>query len=204
MASAWRATARGSRAASIADVLDMTVAEALAFFARTPEVVQALEPLAAVLYPKVKARALDEAGGGTAGGLTTVFDQSTGQGQLKERLPFRATVTRNHGVQPIAESLAQLVRHEEGIGLAGELGAGITLVSELMSRESRGWGTTIVASLGLLGHGPGPGFVHGDIGVELPVPLFNAGEHGLGHLQHQTNAILERTAVLVTSLVAQR
>jgi MFS family permease len=38
-----------------------------------------------------------------------------------------------------------------GIGLAGELGAGITLVSELMSRESRGWGTTIVASLGLLG-----------------------------------------------------
>ena len=38
----------GSRAASIADVLDMTVAEALAFFAGTPEVVQALEPLAAV------------------------------------------------------------------------------------------------------------------------------------------------------------
>ena len=38
-----------------------------------------------------------------------------------------------------------------GIGLAGELGAGITLVSEIMSKESRGWGTTIVASLGLLG-----------------------------------------------------
>jgi MFS family permease len=38
-----------------------------------------------------------------------------------------------------------------GIGLAGELGAGITLVAEIMSRESRGWGTTIVASLGLLG-----------------------------------------------------
>lgn len=38
-----------------------------------------------------------------------------------------------------------------GIGLAGELGAGITLVSEIMSREGRGWGTTLVASFGLLG-----------------------------------------------------
>lgn len=38
-----------------------------------------------------------------------------------------------------------------GIGLAGELGAGITLVSESMSKEKRGYGTTIVASFGLLG-----------------------------------------------------
>lgn len=38
-----------------------------------------------------------------------------------------------------------------GIGLAGELGAGITLVSEVMSKESRGYGTTIVASVGILG-----------------------------------------------------
>lgn len=38
-----------------------------------------------------------------------------------------------------------------GIGLAGELGAGITLVSEVMSKESRGYGTTIVASIGILG-----------------------------------------------------
>jgi putative MFS transporter len=45
----------------------------------------------------------------------------------------------------------QWLRLIAGIGLAGELGAGITLVSELMSREGRGWGTTIVASLGLLG-----------------------------------------------------
>lgn len=43
------------------------------------------------------------------------------------------------------------LRFVAGIGLAGELGAGITLVSEVMSKESRGWGTTIVASLGLLG-----------------------------------------------------
>ena len=44
-----------------------------------------------------------------------------------------------------------LLRFIAGIGLAGELGAGIALVSEIMSKESRGWGTTIVASLGLLG-----------------------------------------------------
>ena len=38
-----------------------------------------------------------------------------------------------------------------GIGLAGELGAGITLVSEIMGKEGRGYGTTIVASVGVLG-----------------------------------------------------
>jgi MFS family permease len=38
-----------------------------------------------------------------------------------------------------------------GVGLAGELGAGITLVSEIMSRESRGYGTTIVAAVGITG-----------------------------------------------------
>ncbi|MCC6558828.1 MAG: MFS transporter [Polyangiaceae bacterium] len=38
-----------------------------------------------------------------------------------------------------------------GIGLAGELGAGITLVSEIMHREARGYGTTIVASIGICG-----------------------------------------------------
>ncbi len=38
-----------------------------------------------------------------------------------------------------------------GIGLAGELGAGITLVSEVMHRETRGYGTTVVATVGILG-----------------------------------------------------
>lgn len=38
-----------------------------------------------------------------------------------------------------------------GIGLAGELGAGITLVSELMSKQHRGYGTSIIATVGLLG-----------------------------------------------------
>lgn len=38
-----------------------------------------------------------------------------------------------------------------GIGLAGEIGAGITLVSELMPKEKRGYGTMVVAAMGLLG-----------------------------------------------------
>ena len=38
-----------------------------------------------------------------------------------------------------------------GIGLAGELGAGITLVSELISREKRGISTSLVAGIGLTG-----------------------------------------------------
>ena len=42
-------------------------------------------------------------------------------------------------------------RFVAGIGLAGELGAGITLVSELMPPQSRGWGTTIIATVGILG-----------------------------------------------------
>jgi putative MFS transporter len=44
-----------------------------------------------------------------------------------------------------------VLRFVAGLGLAGELGAGITLVSEIMRREGRGWGTTLVASVGLLG-----------------------------------------------------
>src|SRR6186997_812354 len=42
-------------------------------------------------------------------------------------------------------------RFAAGIGLAGELGAGITLVSELLPKEKRGIGTSLVAGIGLFG-----------------------------------------------------
>lgn len=42
-------------------------------------------------------------------------------------------------------------RFAAGIGLAGELGAGITLVSELLPKEKRGLGTSMVAGVGLFG-----------------------------------------------------
>jgi MFS transporter, putative metabolite:H+ symporter len=38
-----------------------------------------------------------------------------------------------------------------GIGLAGELGAGITLVAEVLPRELRGYGTMVVATVGVSG-----------------------------------------------------
>jgi len=44
-----------------------------------------------------------------------------------------------------------LVRFIAGIGLAGELGAGITLVSEIASKEKRGLSTSFVAGIGLTG-----------------------------------------------------
>jgi MFS transporter, putative metabolite:H+ symporter len=44
-----------------------------------------------------------------------------------------------------------IYRFIAGIGLAGELGAGITLVSEVLPKEKRGYGTMLVASIGLSG-----------------------------------------------------
>ncbi len=44
-----------------------------------------------------------------------------------------------------------VLRFVSGFGLAGELGAGITLVSESMSKEKRGYGTMIVATVGVFG-----------------------------------------------------
>ena len=44
-----------------------------------------------------------------------------------------------------------LCRFIAGVGLAGELGAAITLVSESLPKEQRGIGTTVVATMGLLG-----------------------------------------------------
>ncbi len=44
-----------------------------------------------------------------------------------------------------------LARFVAGVGLAGELGAGITLVSELLPKNKRGVGTSMVAGIGLFG-----------------------------------------------------
>lgn len=72
-----------------------------------------------------------------------------------------------------------VLRFVAGVGLAGELGAGITLVSEVMSRESRGWGTTVVAGVGLCG-----AVVAGLVGAAFswPVAYFVGGGLGLALL----------------------
>ncbi|HEY5749090.1 MAG TPA: MFS transporter [Chryseolinea sp.] len=43
------------------------------------------------------------------------------------------------------------LRFIAGIGLAGELGAGVTLVSETLPSHLRGYGTTVIATVGLMG-----------------------------------------------------
>lgn len=47
--------------------------------------------------------------------------------------------------------MCAVLRFFAGVGLAGELGAAITLVSEVMPKETRGYGTAIVASIGVSG-----------------------------------------------------
>lgn len=53
----------------------------------------------------------------------------------------------------LVQNVAQysICRFIAGIGLAGELGAGITLVSELLPKEKRGIATSLVAGIGLTG-----------------------------------------------------
>jgi putative MFS transporter len=51
------------------------------------------------------------------------------------------------------ESVSQyaILRFVAGFGLAGELGGGVTLVAELLPKEKRGLGTTVVATIGVSG-----------------------------------------------------
>src|ERR1700741_281767 len=44
-----------------------------------------------------------------------------------------------------------VLRFIAGFGLAGELGAGITLVTEILPNKIRGYGTTLVATMGVFG-----------------------------------------------------
>jgi len=55
-----------------------------------------------------------------------------------------------NGMAHSIEAYATL-RFLAGVGLAGELGAGITLVSEVLHKSVRGYGTMIVASVGVSG-----------------------------------------------------
>ena len=77
-----------------------------------------------------------------------------------------------------------------GIGLAGELGAGITLVSESLPKEKRGYGTMVVATVGvsgaLLGYWVGHRwgwrnayFVGGGLGLTLLVLRVSVFESGM-------------------------
>lgn len=78
-------------------------------------------------------------------------------GDKKGRLSVLFGSILLYSIANIANGMVQtvnqyaLLRFIAGIGLAGELGAGITLVSELLSKEKRGLGTSMVAGIGLTG-----------------------------------------------------
>lgn len=62
---------------------------------------------------------------------------------------YSAANVANGFVQTVEQYAA--LRFIAGIGLAGELGAGITLIAEILPKHLRGYGTSIVASIGILG-----------------------------------------------------
>ncbi|NOT80385.1 MAG: hypothetical protein HOP07_15430 [Bacteriovoracaceae bacterium] len=45
----------------------------------------------------------------------------------------------------------ELLRFLAGVGLAGELGAAVTMVAESLNKDDRGYATTLVATLGMVG-----------------------------------------------------
>lgn len=84
----------------------------------------------------------------------------------------------------------EVLRVVAGIGLAGELGAGITLVAELVSPARRGIATTIVAAVGICGAVAGyfvtqvcswraSFFVGGSLGLALLLLRFGVVESGM-------------------------
>ena len=84
------------------------------------------------------------------------------------------------------------IRFIAGLGLAGELGAGITLVSELTPREKRGIATSMVAGIGLTGaivafvvkenfHWRTCYFIGGGLGLLLLILRVSVFESGMFH-----------------------
>jgi MFS family permease len=78
-------------------------------------------------------------------------------GDKKGRLPVLFMTIALYSIANILNGFVQnieqyaFLRFFAGLGLAGELGIGITLVSEVMSKEKRGYGTAIVSGIGIFG-----------------------------------------------------
>jgi putative MFS transporter len=91
-----------------------------------------------------------------------------------------------------------VLRFIAGIGLAGELGAGVTLVSELLPKEKRGTAAGLIAGFGLMG-AVTAFFIHqvvdwracyyigGGLGILLLLLRFQIKESGLYNAMQQTS-----------------
>lgn len=101
-----------------------------------------------------------------------------------------------HGVNTYA-----VLRFIAGFGLAGELGAGVTLVNEVLSKEKRGYGTMLVASIGIMGAVVGGlvvkwvgnwrycYFIGGGLGIILLFLRAGVIESGMFHSAKNTNVL---------------
>lgn len=119
-----------------------------------------------VRLPSLKALGLSDNGISTAGASIITW-QMTGLliggilwgvlGDKKGRLSVLFGSIITYSIANVAcgfvhnVELYKLLRFMAGVGLAGELGAGITLVSEILPKQLRAIGTSIVACIGLLG-----------------------------------------------------
>ena len=94
-----------------------------------------------------------------------------------------------------------LVRFIAGVGLAGELGAGITLVTEITSKEKRGLSTSLVAGIGLTGavvayfisqyfHWRTCYFIGGGLGIGLLFLRISVSESGMFNQVKTTAAVV--------------
>jgi len=95
-----------------------------------------------------------------------------------------------------------VLRFVAGVGLAGELGAGITLVNELLSKEKRGIASAMIASFGILGavtaylmkenfHWRTCYFIGGGLGLLLLVMRSSVRESGMWQ-QHQEDQQVQK------------
>lgn len=117
-------------------------------------------------------------------------------GDKKGRLSVLFGSILLYSIANIANGMVQTVeayalwRFVAGIGLAGELGAGITLVSETLPKKARGYATMIVATIGVSGavfagviaqyfQWRTNFFIGGALGLMLLVLRFSAFESGL-------------------------
>ncbi len=125
-------------------------------------------------------------------------------GDKKGRLSVLFGSIITYSIANLANGFAESVesyafwRFFAGIGLAGELGAGLTLVSELISKEKRGLGTTFINIAGILGAMTGAVvggwfswqtayFVGGGMGLFLLIFRIGVVESGMfTHVKEQT------------------
>jgi MFS transporter, putative metabolite:H+ symporter len=93
-----------------------------------------------------------------------------------------------------------VLRLVAGIGLAGELGAGITLVSEVLHTKVRGYGTMLVASIGVSGailanfiantyEWHNAFFIGGGLGILLLLARVKVAESGMFRQMEDTKAV---------------